>query len=78
MLPASTFSLMGFVHKASWSNHLNFAGFNIGFRDNTFHAAVVVGVAVSVDNGNNRFLRTMLEVKVKCGFCGQVASPVGQ
>ena len=30
----------------------------------------MVGVAVGVDNGNNWFLRTMLEVKVKCGFRG--------
>ena len=31
----------------------------------------MVGVAVGVNHSNNRFLRTMLEVKVKCGFCGR-------
>lgn len=61
----------GFVYKVCRGNYLNFVGFNIGFRDNVFYVIIVVGVVVSVDNGNNWFLWMMLEVKVKCGFCGR-------
>ena len=59
----------GFFHKACRGDNLHFARYHVIFRDNAFHTAIVIGMAMGINNGNNRFLRTMLIVEVKAGFC---------
>ncbi|MNC28488.1 hypothetical protein D3C75_766930 [compost metagenome] len=60
----------GGFHKASRSINFGFACLHVGFIDHAAHAAVVVNVAVGVNNGDNGFFTALFEIEVHPDFRG--------
>ena len=59
-----------FLHKARGGDDLHLTGFYVIFRDEPFYAAIMVNVAMGINDGDNRLVRTVLEVEVEAGFSG--------
>ena len=61
------FSLMACSKEMLRGNHFDFAGLDVGFGDDALDAAPVVNVAVSVNDGHNRFLADMVVNQLHAG-----------
>ncbi|MNE12621.1 hypothetical protein D3C80_1054240 [compost metagenome] len=55
-------------HKACRGIHFNFAGFHIGFIHDATHAAVVVNVAMGINNRDDRFIATVFKIEIHPNF----------
>lgn len=51
------------LHKASRRIHFHLAGFHVRFIDNATHTAIVVNMAMSINDGDNRLIATVLKYK---------------
>ena len=60
----------GRFHKAGRRVNFHFAGFYIRLINYAAHPAVVVNVAVGIDNGDDRFLTAVLVIQIHAHFGG--------
>ncbi|CZX66006.1 Uncharacterised protein [Enterobacter hormaechei] len=58
----------GGLHKSGWRVDFNLAGLHVGFVHHAAHAAIVVNVAVGVNNSDDRFLAAIFIVKIHPDF----------
>ncbi|GAR40753.1 hypothetical protein NGUA11_00062 [Salmonella enterica] len=56
------------LHKASRRIHFHLAGFHVRFIDNATHTAIVVNMAMSINDGDNRLIATVFEIQIHTGF----------